>query len=242
MDLWGRIYLDHWHGDPHPHRFIRDDDKSDTIPDAAGYFVSPRDVGEIAVLGRLTGRVLDLGAGAGSYARFLEDRGVVVTAIDSSPGAVAVCRERGCRDARIADMDALPPDLVPFDSIICMGNTLGIGQGPGKLPRRLRALRSLIRPGGRLLAAIRDPLSTTDPEHLAYHARNRALGRPPGLVRTRLSYRGAMGPWWDLWMPTEAELDQAARAAGWVARCLDSKRSNRLYELTAPPGEASRCS
>jgi 2-polyprenyl-3-methyl-5-hydroxy-6-metoxy-1,4-benzoquinol methylase len=92
MDLWGRIYLDHWHGHPHTHEFIRDDDKSDTIPDAAAYFVSSRDVGEIAVLARLTGRVLDLGAGAGTYARFLEDRGAVVTVVDASPGAVRVVR------------------------------------------------------------------------------------------------------------------------------------------------------
>jgi cyclopropane fatty-acyl-phospholipid synthase-like methyltransferase len=159
---------------------MRDDGKSATFADAGGYFVAPRNAGEHAALADLIGHVLDLGCGAGSYARFLEDRGVAVTAIDASPGAVTVCHERGCRDARVADIDALPPNLGPFDSIICMGNTLGIGQNPETLPLRLTALRSLIVPAGRLLAVIRDPLSTTDPDHLAYHARNRAFDRPQG--------------------------------------------------------------
>ena len=225
--------MDHLHGEAHSHEFIRDDGKSAIVPDAAGYFVAPRGVAEQSVLAELTGRVLDLGCGAGSYALFLEGRGVPVTAIDASAGAVTVCRERGCRDARVVDIDALSPSLGPFDGIICMGNTLGIGQAPETLPLRLSALRSLIVPGGRLIAAIRDPLSTTDPDHLAYHARNRALGRPPGLTRTRLSYRGELGPWWELWMPTESELGKAAGASGWATRCLSSEGSARLYELTA---------
>ncbi len=87
MDLWGRIYLDHWRGVAHPHEFVRDDGKTTIIPDAAAYFAVPS---EHAVLAELTGCVLDLGCGAGSHARFLEDRGVAVTAIDASSGAVEV--------------------------------------------------------------------------------------------------------------------------------------------------------
>ena len=114
-----------------------------------------------------------------------------------------------------------------------MGNTLGISADPTTLPVRLAALRSLIVPSGRFLVAIRDPLATTDADHLAFHARNRALGRPVGLVRCRLRYRQELGPWWDLWMPTDSELVHAARAGGWEARCLASAGGIRLYELSA---------
>ena len=41
------------------------------------------------------GPVLDLGAGAGRASLYLQDRGLAVTAIDASPGAVQVCRRRG---------------------------------------------------------------------------------------------------------------------------------------------------
>jgi SAM-dependent methyltransferase len=232
VDLWGRIYLDHWRGDVHTHEIERDDGKVHTIPSAAGYFGAPRGAGEMAVLEAVSGRVLDLGCGAGSYALFLEARGLSVTAIDSSPGAIEVCRERGCRDARVADIDHLPSDVGALDAVICMGNTLGIGQDPRTLHERLRQLRARVAPGGRLLAALRDPLDTRDPDHLRYHARNRALGRPVGLTRARLRYRGDVGEWWELWMPTEPELATAAAAAGWNLTCLRAEGGSRLCEFS----------
>jgi SAM-dependent methyltransferase len=232
MDLWGRIYTDHWRGEAHPHAFLRDDGKSDTVRSAGDYFVAPRGAAEKEALSTLAGRVLDLGCGPGSYALFLQDRGVAVTAIDSSPGAIAVCQERGCHDARQIAIDDLLPELGSFDAIICMGNTLGIGLSPETLPRRLAMLRALSEPAGRLLAVVRDPLSTQDPDHLAYHARNRAAGRPPGLVRTRLQYRDALGEWGELWMPTEPELRLAAGQAGWTVRCVMSEGGSRLYNLS----------
>ena len=85
MDLWGRIYLDHWRGQVYPHEFIRDDGKLHSVSSAASYFEAPRSLAEREALEALTGRALDLGCGPGSYARFLEERHVTVTAIDASP-------------------------------------------------------------------------------------------------------------------------------------------------------------
>lgn len=231
MDLWGRIYLDHFAGERHPHRLVRDDGKVHTIESADGYFVAPRSGGELDALSKLTGRVLDLGCGAGSYARFLEDRRVEVTAVDSSAGAIAVCRERGCRDAQVADIDDLDGRSGPFDAVICMGNTIGIGQKPETLHQRLERIAAVIRPDGCLLAVVRDPLSTRDPDHLAYHERNRKAGRPVGLTRSRLEYRGDVGDWWDLWMPTQQELERAATLSHWAVSCLSADGAVRLYSF-----------
>jgi SAM-dependent methyltransferase len=238
MDLWGRIYLDHWRGDPHPHLFARDDGKRDTVRDAAGYFVAPRGVADRAALDALTGRVLDLGSGPGSYARYLEERGREVVAIDASAGAIAVCRERGCRDARVVEIDAVDPALGVFDAVICMGNTFGIGRAPETLPDRLSRLRSILVPNGALVVSMIDPLATSDPSHLAYHERNRAAGRPPGLTRTRLEYRGETGDWWELWMPTLQELTSAAAAADWTVTRVVSEGSSRLCVLEPNWGQS----
>jgi SAM-dependent methyltransferase len=231
MDIWGRIYLDHWRGESHPHTFIRDDGNISVVETAAGYFEAPRGATDEAACSELRGRVLDLGCGAGSYSLLLEGQGQNVVGIDASPGAIEVCRERGCRDARVMDFSELRFRAGEFDAIICMGNTLGISQSPETLPMFLRELGRLVRPEGTLLAAVVDPLDTTDPANLSYHEQNRAAGRPPGLVRARIEYRGQIGDWWQLWLPTEDELREAIRAGGWSVDSSTAEGPSRLWLL-----------
>jgi 2-polyprenyl-3-methyl-5-hydroxy-6-metoxy-1,4-benzoquinol methylase len=57
------------------------------------------------------GRVLDVGAGAGRVSLHLQDRGQDVVAIDNSPRAIAVCRRRGVREARVLAFDAVDESL-----------------------------------------------------------------------------------------------------------------------------------
>jgi SAM-dependent methyltransferase len=133
VDIWGRIYLDHWRGGRHAHTFVRDDGEQNVVEDASGYFQAPRWSAEQAVCESLSGRVLDLGCGPGSYSVFLEERGVDVVAVDSSPGAIRVCRARGCRYARVMDFTQPTLDGQLFDALICMGNTVGINQSPRTL-------------------------------------------------------------------------------------------------------------
>jgi len=100
------------------------------------------------------------------------------------------------------------------------------------MPARLERLRTVVAPNGRLVVSLIDPFATNDPGHLAYHERNRAEGRPPGLTRARLEYRGTVGDWWELWMPTEPELAAASSAAGWTISRVVAEGASRLYELT----------
>jgi hypothetical protein len=174
VDIWGRMFLDAWRGEVHPHSFHRDDGNVNITESAAHYLEAPRSRAEREVLQSLHGRVLDLACGAGRYALSLQALGCDVVAVDSSPGAIDVCHERGCQDARV----------VPIDR----------------------------------------------PAHLAYHARNRAAGRPPGLARMRIGYRGELGGWQELWMPTPAELTNAAGVAAWDVTSCTADGNNYVYE------------
>ena len=215
MDVWGRIYRDHWERDPHPHRIERDDGKLHEIESAAAYFEAPRLAIEEEELRRLGGPVLDVGGGPGSYAIYLQNHGLTVTTIDSSRLAMKIAGQRGCLDARVMDLRDLDFDAASFESIVVMGNTFGVHQGPDTLGPHMAKLRWLTRDRGTLVTATVDPLDTEDPDHLLYHERNRERGHPPGLVRARVLYREDETDWMDLWLTTREEVEPIAEAAGW---------------------------
>lgn len=217
MDVWGRIYLDHWAGRVAPHAVERDDGLEETFESAAGYFRAPRSEPERTLLSRIEAPVLDLAAGAGSYTLFLQGQGLAVTAADASPGAVEVCRRRGCADVRLLDLRSLEVAPGSFRSVIVMGNTLGAHQTPETVVAFLSDLRKGVGPGGWLLCSTVDPLDTTEERHLQYHRRNRERGRPPGLTRIRMKYQELVDDWMHLWLLTEEELASATSAAGWEA-------------------------
>ena len=103
-DAWGQLFRDYLDGVISPHFIERDDGRKESFPSGAPYFSAPRLEAESELLGLIEGPVLDLGAGAGSYALYLQERGLVVTAADSSPEAVKVCLRRWCESAEIMDL------------------------------------------------------------------------------------------------------------------------------------------
>lgn len=215
MDIWGRIYRDQWEGDPHPHVVERDDGRRDEIESAAQYFEAPRLDLEAKAFHGLAGPVLDVAAGPGSYAIHLQNHGLTVVAIDSSPLAIKIARLRGCLDAQVMDLRELEFPPASFESIIVMGNSFGAYQTPESLPGYLARLRGLTSDGGVLLTTTTDPLDTEDAGHLLYHARNRESGRPPGLTKIRLGYRELVSDWFHLWHTTRDEVGPIAASAGW---------------------------
>ena len=77
---------------------------------------------------RATGRVLDVGAGAGRAALALQERGQQVTALEVSPGAAQACRARGVRDVYLGTPQRAAADGMAgaFDSALLLGNNIGL--------------------------------------------------------------------------------------------------------------------
>jgi SAM-dependent methyltransferase len=222
-DVWGAIFRDQFAGLTARHELERDDGRVEVCESAAPYFEVPRSVAERELLDGLEGPVLDLGAGPGSYALYLQDRGIEVTAAEYSPGARQVCRERGCRHVASIDIRDVRIEPRTYRSVIVMGNTLGAHQTPETFAPLLQRLRAAVAPGGRLLFTMIDPLHSADPGHLRYHATNRNEGRPPGLIRMRVRYGDLTGDWGYLWMLTDEELQAAVGTSGWAR--VDERRS-----------------
>jgi SAM-dependent methyltransferase len=161
------------------------------------------------------GRALDIGCGAGRVALHLQGRGHPVVAVDNSPLAVEVTRERGVMDARVLAIDELGAELGTFDTVLLFGNNFGLLRSRRDAPRLLRRLATLTSAQGRILAASRDVYRTSDPVHLAYHATNRARGRMSGQIRLRIRYQVAATPWFDYLMVSPTEMAELASLGGW---------------------------
>ena len=169
------------------------------------------------------GRVLDVGCGAGRVCLHLQERGLDVVGIDISPGAVEVCRRRGVLDARVCRIEDVDATLGMFDTIVMLGNNFGLFASRAKARRILRRFHTLTTDRGRIVAETRDIYDTEDPDHLAYHERNRRRARMAGQIRMRVRHRKLKTPWFDYLMVSREELEQLLAGTGWhLARTLDA--------------------
>jgi SAM-dependent methyltransferase len=165
---------------------------------------------------RCTGRVLDIGCGAGRFALHLQRQGNDVVAVDISLGAVEVCRERGVRDVRQLAVTDLGRELGRFDTLLLMGNNFGVLANRLRARRLLRRFRRLTAKGGRIIAEVLDPYRTREPLHFAYQEANRRRGRMPGQVRMRVRYKTYRTPWFDYLFVSQDELRALIEGTGWV--------------------------
>lgn len=104
---------------------------------------------EQVALDKASGRVLDVGCGSGIHALYLQEKGLEVTAIDTSSGAVEVSKLRGVKDVQLIDLLDLKEEK--FDTILLLMNGTGIFQTIEKTPIYLEHLKTLLNPNGKIM-------------------------------------------------------------------------------------------
>jgi SAM-dependent methyltransferase len=188
------------------------------------YFATPADWSalERAMLDRLDGPTLDIGAGAGRFALAIQERGVPVTALDTSPGAVRVCSARGVRATVCASVQRHARDAQgAYRRFVLAGNNLGLLASAEAAPGFLSALAAMGTPDATVVAQGTDPYGTDDPVHLAYHERNRRQGRMAGQLRLRLRHRNLTTDWFDYLLLSPDELTELLRDTDWTLSEVD---------------------
>lgn len=216
-DAFGREIQDYMNGDQVTEIVERDDGYIDVSGGPEAYFAPFRKWMncERDAIRSAKGRVLDIGCGAGRVALHLQEKGHDVLAVDVSPLAVKVCRQRGVRHARVMSVTAVTKKLGMFDTIVMYGNNFGLVENPVRARWLLRRFDGMTNAGARLIVQSIDPYDTLAKHHLASHRRNRARGRMGGQVRIRVRYKTFATPWFDYLLVSRDEMRGVLAGSDW---------------------------
>ena len=182
---------------------------------------------EVLALQYATGKILDVGAGAGTHANYLQNMGKDVTAIDISEGAVTFMQTQGLKSKKINFFDLKDEK---FDTILMLMNGIGIAGTLSNLEKTLEHAKSLLNPGGKILC------DSSDIKYL-YEDEDGSLWvnlnqEYYGNFRFQMKYKKETGPWFD-WLYVDFDsLFNAAKNVGLKAVRLYDKDDNYLAEIT----------
>lgn len=181
--------------------------------------------GEIEALELCKGRVLEVGAGAGSHALALQERGIEVCAIDIESDLVETMRCRGVKNARCIDFFDLKDG--PFDTILTLENGIGFVGKIEMLSTFFDKASRLLAPGGKVLTDLSFMMSEKNSIDLN---QNRALPKFDRYVVTKklqYEYKGKKSSAFEwLFIDPESLIEYAMRA-GWHASVAWRNESGR---------------
>jgi SAM-dependent methyltransferase len=191
---------------------------------ASIYAGTGRDANDVlieAIAAQRPGDVLEVGCGPGRLAERLRDeRGIRVTAVDSSERMVALTRGRSCIDARLGDVQALAFADQSFDVVIAAWMLYHVTD----LHRGLREIARVLRPGGTLIA------TTNSEQHLGEMWRLVGLDHYPAALQRRERRRNPR--------PSLRERRSAGHVGdGELPRSGGDPAVRRVVDQGSPPGE-----
>lgn len=105
---------------------------------------------EQVALRMTNGKVLDIGAGAGAHAVFLQDKGFDVSALEMSSLCCSVMQKRGLKKVIAEDVFSYE-DENKFDTILLLMNGIGIAGSPEGLKKLFQKLKALLKPSGQII-------------------------------------------------------------------------------------------
>jgi len=177
------------------------------------YFRNMEDMPELewVALHQCRGRILDIGAGAGSHALALQKMGLDITALDISTQATKVMKARGVE--KVIHQDFFQLNEGTYDTLLLLMNGIGLSGTLAGLKTFFTKARSLLNPGGQLI------FDSSDISYL-YD------GKPPkgpeyyGEVLYQYEYRNQRSDWFKWLFIDRKTLTAIAMREGWQTELL----------------------
>lgn len=181
---------------------------------------------EQVALSRASGKILDVGAGAGMHALYLADQGLDVDCIDISEGAVDFMKSQGLKAERINFFSLKDRK---YDTILMLMNGIGIAGKLSNLETTLTQAKTLLNQGGKILCDSSDIRYLYEDEDgsLWINLNTEYYGN----FRFQMKYRKEKGPWFD-WLYVDFDtLFQAAKKVGLKAQRVMETDDHYLAEI-----------
>lgn len=170
------------------------------------------------------GHTLDIGAGTGRHSLELQNNGLKVTSLDSSPCCIRLMKDRGLDhvvEGNIYDFDG-----ETYDTLLLMMNGIGLCQTLDALIPLLKKLKSLLKPNGQVI------FDSSDISYL-YLDEMFPHDRYFGEIDYRYEYRNEMGEWFK-WVYVDKETMQfMAEQVGFQCQIIyQNNRDQYLSRMT----------
>ena len=215
-----------WEGDKKATIKIKMEDGSVTEMLIDIYFRTREELPEVEALALeyCNGKVLDVGAGAGSHSLILQREGHVVTALDISKKAVEIMQRRGVTQVIHGNfLDFETPEK--FDTLLFLMNGIGIASDLKGLETYLKKAKSLLKKNGKIILDSSD-LRNGEVE-LDFSSEYF------GIIPYQLQFEDYIGEWYNWLYIDQEKLTQVAEENSWKCEIIyEQEDGSYLARLT----------
>lgn len=214
------VYDAHFHHIKHPLLVI--DEFGPPVPmDVKYYFRDFEDmpITEQEALRQCHGRILDIGAGAGSHSLYLQEHSLDVTALDISANNCEVMKDRGIKN--VVHQSIWDYDVKEYDTLLLMMNGLGFVGTINQLIQLLTHFHQTTKDNVQIL------VDGSDVFYL-YENRPRPEDHYYGEVKCQYRYGTQLSPWFKWLFIDEGYMNAIARHTGWKFEVLE-RDTDRQY-------------
>ncbi|WP_207421415.1 class I SAM-dependent methyltransferase [Desertivirga brevis] len=144
---------------------------------------------ELLALKKCKGQVLDVGGGVGSHSLLLQKRGIEVTAIEISPKACGIMKDRGVKN--VVNQDIFKYKDCRYDTLLFLMNGIGLCGTVENLNGLLQHCKSLLKPGGQIIF---------DSSDISYLYEDKNIRKPKGYygeVAFQYQYKNISDEWFN---------------------------------------------
>ncbi len=213
MDIYGKALNDFYNNRPHKTLWINNTYGEPEEMPIEVFFRELEEMPEIELLAlkKCRGKVLDIGAGAGSHALILQQSGFDVSALELSGTACHIMEKRGVK--KVINSNIFEFGGQKFDTLLLLMNGIGLSQTINGLKAFLQHARTLLNQGGQLI------FDSSDITYL-YDEVEMPADRYFGELEYQYQYDGINGDWFKWLYVDKDTLIKIAREQNWQCEIL----------------------